>query len=615
MRIVREIRGLGALVVLGALAACNSLDIQNPNEPDTKRALGDPTAMEAVAAGAFRTWFNAATGLRTAGVLSTQARALSSSWNNGNMNFYSSIYQGTLGVRLIANDTVTSPTSWSRAGAPWQNDPSAAGRTSVLGFWTGGLDETATNRPGFYSALAAANTALIAIRKNGALINGDAARTKRTEAIALFMQGASLMMISLNYDRGFIVDENTPLDPNTGKPSLSTLDLKTRKEVRDAAVAKLTEAAALASANVFTTDAGWANGVAYSNTKIAQIANTMAAMTLAWYPRDASENAAVNWAQVATLASAGMSVGSPVEFGLIADGYSAWVSEVIAWFCEIDGGKVHTRVMHFVDPATQIDPFLIGTGSAQPNSPDKRVGDGSFGDDVTEGNFGTIPKTANAGTDFSYDVVGEWFRPDRGFYHQSNWTHIRYDESGLQDPNAQYGGFGWMPVISSHVNDLIWAEALLRKTGRTATDVTNAAALINKTRVTRGGLSSALLLAGNVGSDADGPCMTNAKLALNGAGCTMFSELLYEYELELLNLGPWPYFHQRHVPVLISADWEGSDPALAANRHGIFNGPRYIQGLLPGTPRDMPVPYQDLGLKGELTYTFGGTYAPNSTPP
>jgi len=84
-------------------------------------------------------------------------------------------------------------------------------------------------------------------------------------------------------------------------------------------VAKLDAAIALANANTFTTPAGWTNGRSYSNTQIARIANTIAAMTLAYYPRDAAENATeVDWAKVAGYASKGMSTGTPFDFVFVA---------------------------------------------------------------------------------------------------------------------------------------------------------------------------------------------------------------------------------------------------------------------------------------------------------
>ena len=217
MTIKRVVRGLGAAVFVAAVG-CNTLDVTNPNEPDATRALADPNAIEAIAGGAMRTWFNAFTDLRGAGVLSAQARSYASSWNNGNLNFYSSL-----------DNPTAPPDQWNRQSRSWQNDPSAGARTSIDAFWGGGLDESSASRGGFYTSLSSANSALTAIRKNGTVI-GTAAGTKRAETFAALMQGASLMMLSLQYDKAYIVDENS---------DVSTLAYSSRKVVRDSAVAKL----------------------------------------------------------------------------------------------------------------------------------------------------------------------------------------------------------------------------------------------------------------------------------------------------------------------------------------------------------------------------------------
>ena len=441
MQLQRITRWVGVVALAAVVGGCNDLAVENPNAPDAKRALSDPDAVEALGAGAMRTWFDAFAHLSAAGVLSVQARTFSASWNNANMNFYSSI-----------DNPTAAPEDWNRMSRSWQNDPSAAGRTSVEAFWNGAVDQTSTFRSGFYSALSAANDALSAIRTNNVVIRTDA-ETKRLETIDVFMQGASLMMLSLNYDKAYIVDETT--DP-------TTLAYSNRKEVRDAAITKLQEAITLANANEFTTPATWTNGIGYSNVQIAQIANTMAAMTLAYYPRDNSEVGSVDWAQVASFAAAGMSAGTPVDFWFVADN-AAWSHEVLAWFGEIDSGRLHTRVSHLLDPATQVDPWPAPDGNPQPSSPDKRLGDGSFGDADTEDSFGTVPKTGQHGSDVAWTSNGQAMRPDRGQYHQSNLAYIRYDQSGTQDPAQQYGNKGPMPAINASLNDLIWAEALLRQ--------------------------------------------------------------------------------------------------------------------------------------------------------
>ena len=579
MRFKRIVRGLGAASLL-ALVSCGDLDIENPNAPDVQLALSDPNAIEAVASGALRTWFNAYTSLRGAGVLTTQARSYASSWNNGNLNFYSSV-----------DNPTAPPEAWVRMGRPWQNDPSAAGRTSIDAFWGGGPDETGASRGGFYSSLSAANDALTAIRTNEVEIRNEA-DTKRAETIAVWMQGASLMMFALQFDKAYIVDETT---------DLTALEYSNRKEVRDAAIAKLDEAIALANANTFDTPGAWTNGGAsYSNVEVAQIANTMAAMTLAYYPRDEAEVDAVDWAKVEDYASKGMSSGSPVDFTFVQDGYVSWISEVMNWFDGIDGGRIHTRVSHLLDPATQRDPFPLPDGNPQPNSPDRRLGDGSYGNADTEESFGTPQATAAGGTDFAWSAFGQIQRPDRGSYHQSNIAQVRYDETRIMDATGQYSGFGPAPLIMATLNDLLWAEAMLRQGGSNAA---LASTLIDKTRVGRGGLPSSSSAVGNVGTPADGPCMSNGLQAKDGATCSLWAMLLYEKEVELIGLGPAPFWEQRRLPLIVGGGFAGD------------NSPRrVIAGLLPGTPREMPVPYKELGVKGEPLYTFGGA-TPKSTPP
>src|SRR5574338_930187 len=162
MRLHRITYWLGAASLV-ALGACNDLEVENPNAPDAKRALADPNAVEAVASGALRTWFNAFNHLKSGGVLSVQARAFSSSWNNGNLNFYSSV-----------DNPTAPPEQWNRMSRSWQNDPASAARTSVDAFWGGTQDEAGAFRGGYYTALSAANDALVAIKKNDVVIRNDA---------------------------------------------------------------------------------------------------------------------------------------------------------------------------------------------------------------------------------------------------------------------------------------------------------------------------------------------------------------------------------------------------------------------------------------------------------
>jgi hypothetical protein len=455
-------------------------------------------------------------------VLCTQANSCTASWNNDNMRHYSDI---------------TGSTSDCPQRCGWANDPNAVQRDSPLNYWQG-----------YYSALSSANDVLTAIRQNHLIIT-DTATTKLTETIAQLMQAANLAELAINYDKGYIALDST---------NLLTLVYKDRKQMRDTALAKLDATILLANANVFNTPAGWTNGTSYSNTQIVQIANTMAARLLAYWPRSGAENALVDWARVASYASKGMSVGARFDFVFTGDGCTAFCPEALTWFDDPTSGRVHTRIAHMMDP-TQKDPFdSVAGGSPPPNSPDKRYGDGSYGTAAMVTGYGNIPKDAGAGTDFMWSSQNV-MRPSRGQYHQSNTGFIRWDCDGMDDANSIGYGYCPYPVLMAAQNDLIWAEALIH-TG----DLATAATLINNSRVTRGGLAPA--------TAADGV-----------AGLT--TELNYEQEVELFALGATSFYNNR----------------------------RY-DNLYPGTPAEMPVPWKELGVFGQPLYTYGGAGNPRQSP-
>jgi hypothetical protein len=542
-----KIRLTGWLSIAAALvvAGCTpGLDVTNPNAPDAKRALSDPAALEAVAGGTLRTWFTGYDGMYAVGPLTTIADSYSSSWNNYYMLYINS--QDADGQRLTR---------------PWKNDPSANERLQPEWYWTK-----------YYSAISSASDVLKAIRTDGVKF-ATASDTKRSETIAQFVLGMATSGIAINYDKGYVIDEKT---------DVSALAYSDRKKMREAALAQLDAAIALASANTFTTPAAWTNGRAYTNVQIAQIANTMAAMTIAYWPRNDAENTAADWARVAGYAAKGMSSGTPFDFVFVGDGCTAWCHENLTWFDGIDTGVIHTRVAHAIDPL-QKDPYPVG-GNPQPvwaPGKDKRMGDGTFGDPSLVDGFGNKPVTAssNPGTDFSYSTY-EIFAANRGQYHQSNIGHIRYDLSRNQDPTGIYGGYGPAPVVTAGQNDLLWAEGLIRSNG----DLAKAATLINNSRVTRGGLAPA--------SAADG-----------AAG--LLVTLQTEQDIELLGLGSSVFYNRRRLA------------GTACGAPGILvPGNTVYCGLRNGTPAEFPVPAKELGVRGEALYTFGGTGLRNSpTPP
>lgn len=540
---------LAAAVLAGAAAGCSGdLDVENPNAPDAVRAFSDPATVAAVAGGTIRQWAVARQHYDAGLLLNTMADHYTGSWNNWNLRYYSS----------YANECP------QRCG--WVNNQTSSFYPQLEIFWYG-----------FYSALSAANDALVAIRKNNVIIT-DPPTTKMVETISVMMQGVVFGGIALNYDQGFIVDENTDLaDP-------LALPLVTRAEMQAAAIAKLDEAHQLAQANSFNTPTGWAGevgGRSYTNNQIARLIRTIQAEILAMYPRNAAENGQVNWAQVRSYASQGVSSGSPFSFSIRVDNNAGvWFDGVKDWGNGISTMRVDTRLAAVVtdgpDPSKiHVTPWPDPAGNPQPNAYDKRVGDGSWGpSDNWQGVLGKAA-TANAGSDFAWAGLNQ-FPAARGQYHQSNFGHIRYTYltyAGYGLPGED--GTGQADIISEAYNDLLWAEGELRGGGSKV----QAANLINKTRVGRGGL----------------PALTGAE-----ADAVLLRALQYEQSVELLGMGGLPYYNSRRTTPA------GYNSTTNANCPGLLC-------LWPQTPRQMPIPAKELGLLKKELYSFGGPNNPEAS--
>jgi len=517
----RMATALPTVAGLLAAGACKSLSVSDLNDPDRKRILTDAPSVETLAAGALNSWFNVTQSMNPGGALTTMADNYTASWNDYQMRLYS-----------------------SEPRVAWQNDPAAAARVEVEAYWYG-----------YYAALSSANDVLTAIHTLG-LFKGNA-DSAMVENLAVLLQGLTVGQLALNYDRGFVVDYDA---------DLSALTLGTGQEMRDWALAKLDTAIVMAHANTYTWPALWTGGAGCgggeprahvvapcTNAEVAKIASTMAAHLIAYFPRASSEaQAPAEWDRVVGYAANGISSGTPFDFGFQGDGCVTFCDEVRRWADDITLMRTDTRIAHMLDPATQQTPWPDPSGNPQPNSPDNRLGDGTYDRfaSLCADRYTVCPATARAGTDYAYSPI-IIFPPARGQYHQSNIGQIRYDYISANDPTG--GFYGFSPVVLAAENDLIWAEGLIRGT---APDLAGAAALINKTRVTRGGLPPAAAGDGVAG---------------------LLAELEYEQDVELAGDNAAPYYNRRR-----------------------------IDGLQHRTPHQMPIPAKELGVLGLPDYTFGG---------
>ena len=241
---IPEVLGLVAALVLAG--GCETLNVKNPNAPDSARLLTDPATVQSIAIGAMRTWFSTTQG-PTGGddpypgpTLTVMARSHVAAWNNFNIRFYTGCtatpWTGG-GANPVSYTAATLGSCGGTSyGAPyprieWQNNPASAQRTQIEFLWYG-----------YYSALSAANDVVTAIRKKNLVIT-DAGTTKMVETMGVLVQALCLSQISLMYDKGFIVDENS---------DLTSLSFSTRAQMRDAAVAKFDDVINNLTATTFT---------------------------------------------------------------------------------------------------------------------------------------------------------------------------------------------------------------------------------------------------------------------------------------------------------------------------------------------------------------------------
>jgi hypothetical protein len=561
-------RPLAAVALLAGVVGCPSLEIANQNAPERERAFSDPATVKASAAGSIKSYINTRAWYEPAlGPFSTMADEHSFSWNNWQSRYYSS-YGAECPLRCGWANETTHP------------------RYEPIPLWWYGM----------YSVISSANDVLFAIRQSASPpdLGEDA---PWVEAIAQLSQGVAHALVALTYDQGFVVTEES--DP-------TTLALVGRAEVRDAALAQLEQAATLAAAADFSiapsTLFGLPSGPTYTGDQLAQIAHTFQAELVAEFARTATENASTNWDQVVSYASQGISSGAPFDFAVFqSDRLTTedFFSGIEQWGNDYGTTRIDTRVARLLS-TTQADPWPGGAGNLQPATGagvpiggvygvDKRLGDGCFLGGNTIGD-GECAATANSGTDFLWDP-STYFPASRGQFHQSNIGYIRNHclVSGFPDCPTGAGNF---LVLSRYMNDLLWAEGLLRKA---SPDPAGAAALINKSHNGRGGL----------------PLCTAAGCAGPGVpgGLTAEQSLLagvyYEWHAELVSMAPDHWFNGRRLAktTLVSVN---AAPWATGQSTYEPEGPYVWNPMWGNSPRSMPIPAKDLALLGLELYSFGG---------
>ncbi|MEQ9405923.1 MAG: hypothetical protein RIM99_20195 [Cyclobacteriaceae bacterium] len=424
----------------------------------------------------------------------------------------------TMSLSVVAQELTSSHDQWgmSDLGAiprePLKNSETYVNEGVIADVWFG-----------VYGVLAQTNEILRQIDSgNDVVIDFNEDGTEENinnilRGVGKLLQGMCLGHIALRYDQGFVTDENT---------NLSDIALVRYSEVMTAAIEKLDEAIVLLSTNSFDVPANWFSGLTWTNTELTQFANSYAARLLSGASRTAAENAAADWSRILNYTNAGLTV----DYAPLSDQGIKWTSRILIQGQDGVWARVSQRVIsEMAIPSDRCStcpgayPWPNGIESLPPLSPghDNRID-----------------------TDMAYSDPPS-FNADKGYHFFSSYRYSRYQNyTGMPVPIVEYA------LVE---RDTYMAEALIRTGG----SKNQAAALINNTRVNRGGL----------------PVLTGS-----------------ESDQELLNA----LFYERRAEI----GWTWA-PVIYYDR-------RRNDDLEPGTFKHMPIPDKELNALGLEPYTFGG---------
>lgn len=523
----RLLRSSLVLATALTVGACNpDLSVTNPNNPDIDRVLAEPGDVVLLASGALRTWYFSVSHYYPNMFLQVTADAAAANYGNFGMRFNNEE------PRIPFNNAGTCTAAGQDVCALW-NPWSRA-----------------------YSAIGAANAARGAL-DGGLVLPGDTSETQRVRSTILFTQAAALTNVGLLFDQGFVVTA-----PVAGALPV----LRPYGEVIDSAMGIWDQLITLTTNKTWSWDAGWfplsdGPGSVMTAPLLRRIANTMAARALVLSARNPTENAATDWAAVLAYADQGITgTGlTDMDFGIIDD-YNVWWDYTKNYGNLDSWTRVDQRLVNRMDPDIP-DRFNGITNQPVTTPNDLRLSAGNVSDTLANG--GSVCGDQNdieaciAGITTDYvdlrSVIGQ---VARGITKQSTFYHLRWRNNSFAVDETINIGLEAVHILAAE-NDLMIAEAL----ARTNTNLTRAATLVNKTRVTRGGLT-----------------------AVGAVQADLLAAIDYERDVELLNTGGISLYDRRRLSAVM------------------FN---------PGTLRHAPIPAQELGTLGIALYTFGGVGLPD----
>jgi hypothetical protein len=529
-----------ALAGVLSLGACEeALEVTNPNDPETERVLATPKDAEALLGSYYRRWLQGFhDGLGNVwGMSTTQSFENYSSLANNCMNARSGI------PRPTNNNDISNACSGEQQEVYFIMNEVARVASNILQRF---------NQPGY-------------------TLNNETA-DHRARAFAEFLRGVSLGYVAMVYDSSAVV---VP-----GQDSEDPGPLLAYMEVMDSSLSALSNAISHAQA---ADDAGgteipeaWIpSTTTIEMPEFIQLIRTYRARFRANVARNPAERAAVDWAAVIADAQNGITADHEVITDQQAGPVNDWVDQFHTY------GLWH-----------QMPPFIIGFGDTTGSYAawialplDDRGTGGAFFMVTPDQRFPQGDSRAAQQADFAVTSCDNVAPCERYFRNRPSgndqgagvqWGQSNYDFVKFHPWAVGAGGEGAFPFFTVAELNMLEAEGHIR-----ASNFAAAAALINLTRTTNGGLPAVTGTAdGGLSGNACVPKRANNAAASGGGTVTcgdLMEAMKWEKRIETLETHPMAWF-------LDSRGW----------------------GDLPeGTPTHWAPPYQDLQARRALIYSIG----------
>jgi hypothetical protein len=400
MRNIANVVALGLSAAL--LAGCQDLGVTNPNDPNRKRVLSQPAAVEGLISSAFKLWWDDVHQNEPAWAVSFMADEFS----GGFLDFG-------------AHHSSQEPRQ------AWNNSPTFTYN-----------DASETPWYGLHSVVSNVNDALIAM-SSGVVPTEE----RRARAVAKFMQGLSHGYLALYFDSAYAINESVNLD------TVFSARLQHYQVVMDSALSELQQAIGLAQGTTFSIPGppGWFR-TPLTNQDLVRLAHSFIARFLISVPRDRARRDAVDWANVLAHADSGIqSDFRPVAEPLVFENGFAFRAARQRFGTPSDFARPDNWLL---GPADSTNAFINWVNTPVLSrvrfpltTKDRRI-------------HGPLGTTDTTGKYFRYSPVDVW-NPSRGTYIQSSYAFFRFGR-----------GTSWQigPQLAMTVTemDMIRAEALIR---------------------------------------------------------------------------------------------------------------------------------------------------------